>query len=73
MGTGLTTLEGTWDEATKSINSKGKMMEPTVGKDLTVREVFKIVDDNTQVLEMYKPAPDGNEFKTMEIKYTRKK
>ena len=73
FGTGLTTFEGTWDDATKSINSTGKMMEPSAGKELTVRETFKIVDDNTQVMEMYRPAPDGKEFKTMEVKYTRKK
>ena len=73
MGTGLSTMEGTWDEGSKAVNSKGKMFEPSVGKELTMREVFKIIDDNTQTMEMYKPAPDGKEFKTMEIKYTRKK
>ena len=73
MGTGLTTMEGTWDEGSKSLSSKGKMVDPTLGKELTTREVFKIIDDNTQTMEMYKPAPDGKEFKTMEIKYTRKK
>ena len=73
MGTGVMNLEGPWDEATKTINLKGKMIEPSTGYEMTVREVFKIVDDNTQVLEMYAPGPDGKEFKTMELTYKRKK
>jgi uncharacterized protein DUF1579 len=73
MGTGLATFRGTWDDATKSIDFKGKMVDAAAGKALDYREVFKIIDDNTQIMEMYKPAPDGKEFKTMEAKYTRKK
>lgn len=66
-------MEGIWDEAGKSINFTGKMMDPSTAKELNMREVFTIVDDNTQVMEMYKPAPDAKQFKNMEIKYTRKK
>jgi hypothetical protein len=73
MGTGLTTFEGTWDDATKSMTSTAKMMDPQLAKELTMREVFKVVDDSHQVMEMYKPAPDGKEFKNMEVRYTRKK
>jgi Protein of unknown function (DUF1579) len=73
MGTGLMTAEGPWDDATKCIHLKGKMVDPSTGMDVDFREEFKIVDDNTQNMEMYVPAPDGKEFKTMEIKYTRKK
>jgi hypothetical protein len=73
MGTGMMVLEGPWDEATKSATMTGKEVDPSIGKEISIREVFKVVDDNTQIMEMYKPAPDGQEFKTMEIKYTRKK
>jgi hypothetical protein len=42
------------------------------GKDIPFRETHRFVDGNTQVMEMYM-APDGaQEFKTMEIKFTRK-
>jgi len=71
MGTGTMTLKGTWDEATKSINFKGSEMNPMLGKDINIREVFTIVDDNTQTLQMFVPGAGGNEFKSMEIKYTR--
>jgi Protein of unknown function (DUF1579) len=70
-GTGMIYLEGKWDDANKSINFSGKMVDPSTGKDLPVREVLKFVDDNTHTLEMYTTA-NGKEFKSMEIKYTRK-
>lgn len=73
MGTGIMKMEGPWDEASKSATMTGKVVDLTAGKELDCKEVFKIIDDNTQTLEMYKPAPDGKEFKCMEIKYTRKK
>lgn len=71
MGTGITILEGTWDNATKSLNTKGKTMDPTTGKEVSMREVFKMIDDNTQMIEIYNTA-GGKEYKSMEIKLTRK-
>jgi hypothetical protein len=73
MGTGIMVMDGTWDAKTKTMHLKGKQTDPMTGKELSIRETFRIVDDNTQVMEMYMPAPDGKEYKTMEIKYTRKK
>ena len=74
MSTTPMMMEGTWDDATKTITSKGKMVCSANGKEMEMREVFKIVDDNTQVMEMYGPdMKTGKEYKTMEIKYTRKK
>jgi len=75
MGTGIMNLEGTWNASTKSIEFKGKMTDPSrPGKDCNVREIYTFVDDNTQKMEMYGPdSKTGKEFKTMEIKYTRKK
>lgn len=72
MGSGVMFLEGTWDDKTKSITLKGKTVDPSTGKVMMVREVFKIVDDNTQIMEMYNTM-NGTETKAMEIKLTRKK
>lgn len=73
MGTGLMVMEGPWDETTKSITMKGMAVDPSAGtgKQVPVREVFKVIDDKTQLMEMYGNAPDGKEFKMMKIKYTR--
>ena len=73
MGTGMIYMEGVWNEATKSAEFKGKSTDPMTGKVLNIRQVMKIVDDNTQVLEQYTTPADGKEFKSMEIKLTRKK
>lgn len=74
MGTGMMNMSGPWDEATKTITLTGKQTDPARGNDCTVRETFKIIDDNNQLMEMYGPDPmTGKEFKTMEIKLTRKK
>jgi len=75
FGTGIMMMEGNWDNATKTMTMSGSM--PDVcrpGKECTMREVFTMVDDNTQKMEMYGPDPKtGKEFKTMEIVMTRKK
>ena len=74
MGTGMMIGEGPWDEKTKSVTIKGKMTDPATGKDCEFREVFKVVDKDHQVMEMYTTDPaTGTEFKMMEIKYTRNK
>jgi hypothetical protein len=73
MGTGVMHLTGPWDAGTKTISLTGKMVDPMSGKEVTVRETLKVIDDNTQVMEMFAPGPDGKEYKSMEIKMTRKK
>lgn len=72
MGTGMVVSEGPWDAASKSITLRGRMVDPGTGKQMEIKEIFKPIDNNYQVMEMYAVAPDGKEFKTMEIKYTRK-
>jgi len=72
MSTGVMAMEGPWDAATKSITLTGRMVDPGTGKLTDVKEVFKPLDNNYQVMEMFATGPDGKEFKTMEIKYTRK-
>lgn len=71
MGTGTMNLKGTWDQSTKAINFTGSMIEPTTGKATSIRQVFTMIDDNSQLLEMYTNGPDGKEYKAMEIKFTR--
>ncbi len=72
MGTGTMVMEGTWDEATKTITSKGKMYDPAQGKDIDVKETYQIIDDNTHKMQMF-CTKDGKEFKNMEMMIRRKK
>lgn len=71
MGTGIMYMEGRWDDKSKSIIFKGKSFDPMTNKEVMIRQVFKPIDDNTQILEMY-DTKMGKEMKTMEIKFTRK-
>jgi len=71
MGTGISHMEGTYDPATKMVTLTGKMMDAMTGKEEDVKQTWKFIDDNTQMVEMYN-VTDGKEFKTMEIKLTRK-
>jgi hypothetical protein len=73
MGSGIMNMQGNWDDATKSLTLTGTETDPVTGKDMHVREVMKLADDNNQTMEMYGPGPDGKEIKMMEIKFTRKK
>jgi len=71
MGTGMMISEGTYDEATKTINMKGKYFDPMTMKDTDFRETLKLIDDKSMYMEMFY-MKDGKEFKSMEIKYTKK-
>jgi hypothetical protein len=71
MGTGMMYLTGIWDAANKSITFTGSMVDPMQGKDVPVKEILRFVDNDHQVMEMYSVI-NGQDFKAMEIKYTRK-
>ena len=71
---GIMTMEGPWDEATKTITMTGKMVSPVDGRVCQMKQVVKMIDDNTQVMEMYGPdSQTGKQYKSMEITFTRKK
>lgn len=71
FGTGMMYMTGTWDEKNKLIDLKGTMTDPQAGKVVPVRQVIKIMDDKTQVLEQYTMV-NGKEFLNMKINLTRK-
>ena len=73
MGTGIMTGTGTYDKQKKLYTYS--MMAPDImtGEYKRSRTVERIIDDNQWVTEMYDTAPDGKEFLTMKIVYTREK
>lgn len=74
LGSGIIKLEGTWDDATKSMTLKGMCIDPSSAQEVEMKEVFKVIDENTQLMEMYGLNPkDGKEMKMMEMKFTRVK
>jgi hypothetical protein len=73
MGTGVIKMTGPWDAATKSVTLTGKMVDPATLTETDFKEVFTVVDDNTQMMAMYVHDEAGKEFKVMEMKFSRKK
>ena len=71
MGTGMLMSLGTYDPATKTFTYTGEV-EMMAGMKTPIREVIKVTDKDHHVLEWYENR-GGNEVKTMEISYTRKK
>jgi hypothetical protein len=71
MGTGIMTMDGTYDPATKTFTYTGEM-EMMPGMKTPVRSVVKVTDKNHRTFEWYENR-GGQEMKTLEIDYTRKK
>jgi hypothetical protein len=72
MGTGTMVLSGPYDEKSKSIILTGKNFDFMYGKEIEMKETITFIDDNNHQIEMF-TLKDGKEFKTMQIKLTRKK
>jgi hypothetical protein len=71
MGTAIFTSQGDYDPATKTFTYTGEM-EMMPGMKTKVRETVKVADADHHTLEWYEDH-GGQEAKTMEIAYTRKK
>jgi len=54
------------------LEMKGKMVDPMSGKEMDMRQTIKFTDDKNQTIEMYNTPAGGKEFKSMEIKMTKK-
>lgn len=72
MGTGMMYSEGKYDPVKKQLELKGKSTDPATGKAIDFRQTMKSIDADHQVMEMYM-MNKGKEFKSMEIKLTRRK
>jgi len=73
FGSGIIYMTGTYDEKTKTLNLKGTQTDPITGKDASIREEMKIVNDDSYNLMMYGPGPDGKEMLMMSGVFKRKK
>jgi hypothetical protein len=70
MSTGVMTSEST-EITDGQIVFKGRSPEPMSGTYITMRSVETRVDDDTYRFEIFMPLSGGDEFKSMEIVYTR--
>jgi hypothetical protein len=74
MGTGIMYSNGTYDAAKKVINQSGTYSCPMTGdKNMWSRSEVKMSGNDKFSYTSYGKGPDGKEFKSMEIVYTRAK
>ncbi|UGQ46920.1 DUF1579 domain-containing protein [Massilia endophytica] len=69
MSTGMATMKGTLSGDT--LKYTGMMSDPMAGKEVPYTMNFKIVNNDTQTMEMWCAGPDGKQMKSMEMTYTR--
>ncbi len=72
MSTGILSSDGTWNAENKTLTWKGEYLDALTGKPKTMRTVTKIISSDKHVDEFFDTQPDGKEYKSMEIVYTRK-
>ena len=71
FGTGFYLSTGTCNPDGSECTDMGFWSDPIHG-DYQVRQITRIIDDNTFTMEMYMLEQGKDEFKSMEITYTRK-
>ncbi|MFD1874175.1 DUF1579 family protein [Hymenobacter bucti] len=65
-------MEGPWDPATKSTTMRYQQLSNTTGQYSDMKEVYTFVDENTELLEIYRLDTKANkEFKILNVKWTR--
>lgn len=71
----LTVMEGTMDEATKTLTMMSEGYNMMTGEKETSKMVSKMIDDDHKKFEIFGPVPGkpGEWWKKMEINYTRRK
>ena len=72
MGTGVMLSEGSCDESGKVFTLVGSYFDPMIGKETKAKSISRIISNDKHVFEMYGLSEKGEEFKTLEVTYTRK-
>jgi hypothetical protein len=73
FSSGFTYMNGDYDSTSKTLNLKGTQPNPSDGTDMGIRQVMKMIDNDTYTLTMYGDGPKGKEIKFMEGTFKRKK
>jgi hypothetical protein len=73
MGTGIMRYEGTASDDGSTIHWMGDMPDLLNGKYVQNRSVDKTIDADHSVMSFYAASPEGEEFKHMELRFTRRK
>lgn len=70
MSSSISYMTGTLSEDKKILTMTGTMADAMSGKDLEMKQVLTIINENKHLFEMFMTV-EGREVKTMEILYSR--
>jgi hypothetical protein len=74
MTTAVTTGLGEYDSDKRTFTFHNEVFDPYVGVKVKTRDVWRIIDNDTQVQEMFRRTPTAKEdFMVLEIHYKRQK
>jgi len=71
MSTSMFTLEGTCRMDGKVLTLEAEYEDPMTGSKRSSRSIYRFLGPDRYVMEMFETDPDGKEFKSLEITYTR--
>ena len=71
MGTGTMISRGTCDASGKVFTYSGTSTDPFTGQLKKDKSVVRIINNDKHVFEMFSFGPDGREFQSLTVTYTR--
>ncbi len=72
LGTGILEMTGHVTEDGAAIITTGEYLEPATKERIKTKSVTTFLDKDHYKIEMFNLMPDGSEFRSMELIYTRK-
>lgn len=73
LGSGIVTMEGTYNDTSKTLTMTGKQSDPGMKKETDISQVMKFHDADSYTMTMYGTGLNGKEAKFMEGTFKRKK
>jgi hypothetical protein len=73
VGTGIMISRGSLEPTAKTLTEVAEVDDFMTGQKMKTRTVTTLVNPDKFFMEMYMIGPDGKEFKSLEVTYTRKK
>ncbi len=73
MSTSIATSSGTADSSGKRFTFKGEYPDPVTGKDKKTRTLLSIEARDKHKMEVFETGPDGKEYKSLELVFSRKR
>ena len=73
MTTSIQVQSGTADETGTVFTLVSTYKDANTGQEHDNRSVITVIDNNTNTYETFETGPDGKEYRTLEVTYTRTK